>query len=97
MTDQIRFSPATVTIHVGEAVRWRNTSSGITHPLPRWIRPRRRMRRNVALPAGAQTFDSGSVSPGTTFEHTFTVAGTYRYFCKPHETFGMLGTVTVLP
>src|SRR5687767_15126267 len=30
-----------------------------------------------------------------TFSHTFNTAGTFRYFCTPHEQLGMIGTVTV--
>jgi plastocyanin len=49
----------------------------------------------VNLPEGASTFDSGDLAPGATFEHTFTVAGEYRYICVPHELAGMLGVVIV--
>jgi plastocyanin len=52
---------------------------------------------NVQLPAGAQAFDSGAVQPGSTYTLTFTVPGTYRYVCLPHEGAGMLGTVIVNP
>lgn len=96
MTDQLRFSPASVTIHVGEAVRWRNASNGVTHTAT--ADPAKAQDpADVGLPAGAAAFDSGALTPGTEYEHTFAVAGTYRYFCRPHETLGMLGTVTVLP
>ena len=30
-----------------------------------------------------------------TFSHTFNAAGTFRYFCTPHESIGMIGTITV--
>lgn len=96
MTAQARFVPASVTIHVGEAVEWRNTATGLAHTVT--LDPAKAANAaNVALPSGAQTFDSGSISPGGSYQHTFTVAGTYKYFCVPHETFGMVGTVVVLP
>lgn len=38
---------------------------------------------------------AGTVDPGETYEYTFEVPGTYRYFCIPHETGGMIGIVTV--
>lgn len=96
MTAQARFSPASVTIHAGEAVEWRNTATGVSHTAT--LDPAKAANAaDVARPSGAQTFDSGSISPGGTFRHTFTVAGTYKYFCAPHETFGMVGTVVVLP
>jgi len=37
----------------------------------------------------------GTLFEGQTFEHTFEVPGTYRYFCIPHEVGGMIGTVVV--
>ncbi|WP_262178423.1 plastocyanin/azurin family copper-binding protein [Haloarcula laminariae] len=37
----------------------------------------------------------GTMFEGDTFEHTFEVPGEYPYFCIPHETGGMVGTVVV--
>lgn len=39
------------------------------------------------------TFDSGMVSPNTTFEFTFTKAGTYNYICSTHPS--MQGQIVV--
>jgi plastocyanin len=39
------------------------------------------------------TFDSGTVSAGGTYSHTFTKAGTFGYHCAIHS--GMTGTVIV--
>ena len=36
-------------------------------------------------------FDSGIISPGSTFEHTFEDSGTYDYFCIVHP--WMIGTL----
>jgi plastocyanin len=47
------------------------------------------------LPKAASAFDSGNLDPKETFEHTFDVPGTYRYFCIPHEGTKMYGTVIV--
>jgi plastocyanin len=33
--------------------------------------------------------------PGGTFSYTFMRPGTYRYYCRPHERMGMVGTVVV--
>jgi hypothetical protein len=33
----------------------------------------------------------------TVYDHTFTTAGTYPYFCAPHGVIGMTGTVIVQP
>ena len=37
----------------------------------------------------------GHLLPDQAYEHTFTVPGTYGYFCIPHERAGMVGTVVV--
>ena len=49
------------------------------------------------LPERAEPFDSGSIDPGASFERRFTVPGTYKYFCKPHEGAKMYGWVRVEP
>lgn len=46
-----------------------------------------------ALPDGAESFNSGNISPGDTFRHAFEVAGTYVYGCALHEAHA--GTITV--
>ena len=51
---------------------------------------------DAALPSGAQAWDSGSVAGGQSFSHTFDVPGIYKYFCVPHESIGMVATVTVI-
>jgi plastocyanin len=35
------------------------------------------------------------LQPGGYFNYTFTRPGTYRYYCRPHERMGMVGTVVV--
>jgi len=87
------FRAKTVTIRAGETVQWRNTSPighTVTADPARAANP-----ANVALPAGAQPFHSGEVDAGQVWSHTFTVPGTYRYVCLPHERQGMVGTVIV--
>jgi plastocyanin len=41
-------------------------------------------------------WDSGMIEGGSggTFSFTFEEPGTYDYFCVPHESLGMIGTVT---
>ncbi len=34
-------------------------------------------------------------SSGNTYSFTFTTAGSYPYFCRPHASLGMTGTITV--
>lgn len=48
------------------------------------------------VPDGTQPWDSGMLSEeGETFEHTFETEGVYHYYCAPHETGGMIGSVIV--
>jgi plastocyanin len=35
------------------------------------------------------------MKPGMTFDYTFTVPGTYKYLCLPHEKDGMIGYIMV--
>lgn len=93
--NELKFVPATVTVKVGDTVRWENMSvmvHTVTCDPDKAARP-----ADVALPDGAEVFDSGNILPKKTFDHTFTVAGTYRYFCKPHEGAKMIGEVIVEP
>lgn len=93
MTNQLRYTADTVRIQVGQTVRWRNSSDlihTVTADPSKAVRP-----ASVNLPAGAEAFDSGNLEPGAVFEWTFTVPGTYGYFCIPHEVVGMVGTIIV--
>jgi len=95
MTNSLNFSPDTVRVQVGETVRWEN-SSIIVHTVT--ADPEEATKdQSVQLPEKASPFDSGPLDPDATFEHTFTVPGTYRYFCVPHEGTKMYGTVIVNP
>lgn len=46
------------------------------------------------IPSDAEPFDSGILSDGT-FEHTFDVVGTYDFYCRPHQSMGMVGRIVV--
>tara|TARA_A100001037_G_C15136151_1_gene631239 strand:- start:1341 stop:1739 length:399 start_codon:yes stop_codon:yes gene_type:complete len=37
----------------------------------------------------------GALATGEVFEHTFSISGTYHYFCIPHEMGGMMGIIEV--
>jgi len=39
--------------------------------------------------------DGGNLYSTETYSHTFSVPGTYRYYCIPHESQGMDGTILV--
>ena len=77
-----QFSPAAVTIKAGRTVRW--TWAGGTHNV---------VSGENCTPDG--TFKSGEPQGGGTFEQKFETPGTFPYFCRPHCSMGMTGTVVV--
>jgi plastocyanin len=93
MLDGNEFSPAEITIAVGDTVTWMNLSDQVhtvsadpdiaTDP------------SHVQLPEGVEPFHSGGIDPDESFSMTFDVPGTYIYFCYPHQDGGMLGTIIV--
>ncbi|HVL79825.1 MAG TPA: plastocyanin/azurin family copper-binding protein [Sphingomicrobium sp.] len=87
------FEPAAVRIRPGQTVQWRNTSL-VTHTVTADHRLAANPA-NVVLPPGAAPFHSGSVAAGQVWSYRFTMPGTYRYVCLPHERAGMIGTVIV--
>lgn len=93
MTDQVEFEPSTVTIKPGQTVEWTNPSR-LVHTVT--ADPEKAANReHVQLPGEAETFDSGVIRPAETYRQTFTVPGSYRYFCIPHEAAGMVGEIVV--
>ncbi|HEX3357688.1 MAG TPA: plastocyanin/azurin family copper-binding protein [Tepidisphaeraceae bacterium] len=93
MTNDMTFEPATITVAVGTTVRWENPSKDV-HTVT--FDPKRASdAKDVSLPKGAKAFDSGDVKPGGVYSHQFTIPGTYKYICIPHEDMGMLGQIEV--
>ena len=45
--------------------------------------------------AARDDLQGGLIGEGESYRHAFEVAGTYEYFCIPHEGSGMVGTVRV--
>jgi len=94
MTDtQPFYTPAKVAIKVGETVQWVN--SGETVHSVSTSAANAQNSKDTSMPKGAVAFDSGFIPPGGDYSYTFTVPGTYRYFCLPHEKAGMVGVVVV--
>lgn len=93
MTNELTFAPDTVHVESGQTVRWEN-SSVIVHTVTA-DPAEASLKESVVLPDGAAPFDSGTLDQDESFEHTFEVPGTYRYFCIPHEGTKMYGTVVV--
>ncbi len=78
-----RFSPSSVAIQVGDTVEWTWSFSGHTST-----------SGTPGSPNGL--WDSGFLNQGDTFSRTFTIAGSFPYYCTAHgQCCGMVGTVTV--
>src|SRR5712691_754027 len=79
----LKFTPASVTIQVGDTVQWTWKASGHSST-----------SGTPGAPDGL--WDSGVQNSGFTFTHTFTDAGSFAYFCTVHGgCCGMVGTVNV--
>src|SRR3954468_385613 len=71
------FDPPEVTIKAGDTVRWV------------WVAGRHNVVSGASCTADGK-FTSGSTEDvPTTFEHKFTEAGAFPYFCDPHCSIGM--------
>ena len=79
----LRFSPSTVTITEGDAVRFFWSGELLAH--------------NAVADDGL--FDSGEPSKEVDYTFTFEMGmnGTHTYVCEPHEEMGMVGTIIVDP
>lgn len=93
MTQNKTFEPKTITVKVGDTVVWKNVSDS-THSVTD-VSHLATTAQDASLPSEAKEFNSGLMPPGKEYSHTFTVPGTYKYFCIPHEEVGMVGTVIV--
>jgi plastocyanin len=87
------YTPEKATIKVGDTVQWVN--DGQTVHSVSTTAANAQKRSDASMPKGAQAFDSGFIPPGGDYSYTFTVPGTYKYFCLPHEKAGMVGVIVV--
>jgi plastocyanin len=91
--DKLRFVPDTLNISVGDTVRWT------------WGSDDHSVTSGTSCTADGQfcspddmNCDAGILNnTGFVYEHTFTQAGTYSYFCALHCFAGMTGVINVLP
>jgi plastocyanin len=85
------FVPDTVTISVGDTVRWTWAEDGHSVTSGESCTP----DEQFCSPDDTNC-DQGILSNlGTVYEHTFDQAGTYNYFCFAHCAIGMTGVVNV--
>ncbi|WP_311172838.1 plastocyanin/azurin family copper-binding protein [Halobellus ordinarius] len=107
MTDNLVFDPDSITIAPGDTVIW-ETVGTIGHSVTAYEDeiPEEAdyfasggfdVESDARSAYSAGDPESGDVPQGETYRHTFEVEGTYEYFCIPHESVGMLGTVEVTP
>ena len=81
----LSFTPADITIQLGETVRWENT--GGNHNVNGGL---------DVYPDNPEGIFSGAPAPAPwTWDYTFTIPGVYNYQCDLHVGAGMVGTVTV--
>ena len=78
----LRFTPSALTINEGDTLRFVWGGQALPH--------------NSVEENGV--FDSGDPERAVDYGHVFDYdsAGTYSFFCEPHEAVGMTGSVTVL-
>lgn len=98
----VAYRPPSFTVEAGDTVVWKNTSArahsvtayeqGIPEEADYFATggyDTEQAARDAWSEAG------GVINNGETYEYTFEVPGLYEYFCIPHETSGMVGTVEV--
>ncbi len=77
------FSPANLTISLGDTVIWTNSSG--SHNVN---------GTTTTYPSNPESFGN-AVSSGWTFSHKFNTVGLYDYRCDVHASVGMFGRITV--
>jgi plastocyanin len=78
-----RFAPDTTVVAAGDTVVWTNNST-LPHTSTSGV--------NGVYDS---LWDSGTLSPGATFSHSFSAVGSFHYFCRFHYLSGMTGIVQV--
>jgi len=79
------------TVAVGTTITWMN-SGGMTHTVTT-CDSNHSVSQCPALDASSLDSFDMSVASGASITHTFTLAGTYCYYCRPHP--WMQGEITV--
>lgn len=80
LTEDDRFDPSSVTISPGTTVRWINDTPTF----------------HTITPDGHSEWSRQEMNDqGQVFTHTFNNTGEFDYFCEPHQSIGMVGTIIV--
>lgn len=90
---ELAFFPDRLRIKPGDKVTWVLQSSGHTATA---YHPKNFNLYQARIPEGADPWDSGLLTQkGANFSLTFKDEGVYNYFCRPHESIGMVGVIVV--
>ena len=95
------FSPQTISIAVGDTVRWTN-NSGDQHTVTATSESTSLGESFDSSPNCGSLLFSDCLRPGRSFSHTFTTHGTFTYYCRRHGSdaafgsCGMCGQVVVV-
>lgn len=89
-----RFVPPSVEIQPGDVVCWTNRASN-AHSVAMDSTELVTGAAATYWPAGAEPWHIGRLRQGETHCRRFRVAGHYAYFCRPHGSTGMIGTLLV--
>ncbi|WP_408958969.1 plastocyanin/azurin family copper-binding protein [Natrinema sp. 74] len=101
--NRTEFLPDSYEISVGDTVVWKNTSEA-DHTITAYnelIPDDAAYFASGGFETQAAAYDAwrnerdGGLGPRQTYEHTFEVPGTYKYFCIPHERANMTGEIVV--
>lgn len=81
-----KFTPNDVSISLHDTVHWIMPASGF-HTVTNGV--------DFSDPDAGILFDHMLNSAGATFDYKFDTAGTFPFFCQPHQSLGMTGTIRV--
>ncbi len=79
-----QYFPSRIQVVTGTTVTWTNQDN-VPHSV---------ILTPVVISSTADIWESGLLSPGQSFSYTFTVRGTFKYYCSEHPN-EMIGIVTV--
>ncbi len=90
---ELVFIPDRLRIQPGERVTWVLQSGGHTVTA---YHPMNHSEYKARIPERAKPWDSDLlVQKDASFSWIFTAEGVYNYFCRPHESVGMVGAIVV--
>lgn len=83
-TNDFKFDPVDITVAAGTKVTWTNTGGGY-----------HTVTGGDGVKDPSSPMQGVIAAQGDTYSATFPTAGTFKYYCEPHLSLGMVGTVTV--